>query len=76
MFKRLFSNLANDLVQELPAANKFGNKPVEYHYNDMFIFYPKKLTFQKIKSRYISDFKKNCNKNKAAGIDDLSGRFL
>ena len=41
MLKKLFSNLANDLVQTLPtAANKFGNKSVEDYYN-MFNFYPK-----------------------------------
>ena len=77
MFKKLFSNLANDLVQKLPAAaNKFGNKSAEDYYNDMFDFYPKKLTFQTIQTRYISDLLKNCDTNKAAGIDDLSGRFL
>ena len=30
MFKNFFSNLANDLVQKLPAAaNQFGDKSVE-----------------------------------------------
>ena len=57
------------------AANKFGNKSVEDYYNDMFNLYPKKLTFQAIQTRYISDLLKNCETNKAAGIDDLSGRF-
>ena len=75
MFKKLFSNLVNDLVQKLPKAAKFGNKSVEDYY-DMFNFYPKKLTFQTIQTRYISDLLKNCDTNKAAGIDDLSGRFL
>ena len=56
MFRELFSSLANDLVQKLPvAANKFGNKSVEDYYNDMFNFHPKKLTFQTIQTRYISD---------------------
>ena len=77
MLKKLFSNLANDLVQKLPAAaNNFGNKSVEDYYNDMFNFYPKKLTFQTIQTRYISDLLKHCDPNKAARIDDLSGRFL
>ena len=77
MFKKLFSNLANDLVQQLPAAgNKFGNISVEDYYNDMFNLYPKKLTFQTIQIRYISDLLKNCDINKAARIDYLSGRFL
>ena len=37
VFKKLFSNLANDLVQKLlAAAKKFGNKFVEDYYN-MFL---------------------------------------
>ena len=55
VFKKLFSNLANDLVQKLPAAaKKFGNKSVDY-YNDKFNLNPKKLTFQTIQTRYILD---------------------
>ena len=42
----------------------------------MFNFNPKKLHFQTIQTRYISDLLKNCDINKAAGIDDLSGTFL
>ena len=42
----------------------------------MFNLYPKKLTFQTIQTRYISDLLKNCDANKAVGIDELSGRFL
>ena len=77
MFKKSFSNLANDLIQKLPAAAKtFGNKSVEDYCNDMFKLNPKKLTFQTIQTRYISDLLKNCDINKAAGIDDLSGNFL
>ena len=49
MFKKLFSNLANDLVQKLPsAAKKFGNKSVEDYCNDMFNLNPKKWAFQTI----------------------------
>ena len=77
IFKKLFSNLANGLVQKLPAtANKFGDKSVGDYFNDMFNFYLKKLTFQTIETRYISDLLKNCDTNKAAEIDDLTGRFL
>ena len=39
MFKKLFSNLVNDLVQKLPMAhNKFGNKSIEDYYNDILTF--------------------------------------
>ena len=73
----MFSNLANSLVQKLPAAaKKFGNKSVKDYYNHMFNLNPRKLHFQTIQSRYISDLLKNCDIDKTAGIDDLSGRFL
>ena len=70
MFKKFFSNLANDLVQKLRAAvKKFGNiKSVEDYYNSMFNFNPKRLTFQTIQTKYISDLLKNCDISKAAGI--------
>ena len=42
----------------------------------MFNLNPKKIHFQTIQSRYISDLLKNCDINKATGIDELSGRFL
>ena len=42
----------------------------------MFNLNSKKLHFQAIQTRYISDLLKNCDINKAAGIDDLSGRFF
>ena len=71
MSKKLFSNLANDLVQKLPAA---ANKSVEDYY--MFKLYSKILSFQPIQTRYISDLLKNCDTNKAAETDDLSDRFL
>ena len=42
----------------------------------MFNLNSKKLTFQTIQSRYISNLIKNCDINKAGEIDDLTGRFL
>ena len=42
----------------------------------MFNLNPNKLTFQTIQARYTSDLIKNCDINKAAGIDNLSGRHL
>ena len=77
MFKKLFSNLANNLVKKpLAAAKKSGNKSVEDYFIDIFNLNPKKITFQTIQTRYISDFIKNYDTNKAAIIDDLSGRCL
>ena len=45
VFKKSFSNLAKNLVLELPVvAEKFGNKSVGDYYND--ILNPKRLIFQ------------------------------
>ena len=76
MFKKLFSNLANDLVQNLRAvAKKFGNKSVEDYYNNIFNLNLNKLPFQTIHTKYISDLLKNYDISKG-GIDNLFGRFL
>ena len=40
----------------------------------MFTLNPKRLNFQTIQTRYISDLLKNCDINKAAGIDNLCSR--
>ena len=36
----------------------------------------KKLNFQTVQPNIISNLLKSCNVNKAAGIDNVSGRFL
>ena len=77
VFKKLFSNLANNLVQKLPVvAEKFGNKSVEDYCNNIFNLNPKRITFQAIQTKYISDLLKICDKNKAVEIDNLCGNFL
>ena len=55
---------------------KLFSNLANHYYNDMFNLNPKKLTFQTIQTRYISDLIKNCDINKTAGNDDLSSRFL
>ena len=49
---------------------------MEGFYNDMFDLNPKRVTFQTIQTKYISNLLQNCDINKATGIDNLSGRFL
>ena len=60
VFKKLSSNLANNLVQKHPtAAKKFGNKSVEDYYNDMFNLNPNKLTFKTIPNQiHLISYKK------------------
>ena len=49
---------------------------IKINYLNYYKNIQKKITFQIIQTRYIPDLLKSCDKNKAAGIDDLSGRFL
>ena len=42
----------------------------------MFELSHNKLNFQTVQSSTISNLLQSCNVNKAAGIDDVSGRFL
>ena len=49
---------------------------VKDYYNDMFELSHNKLNFQKVQRNTISNLLKSCNVNKAAGIDNVSGRFL
>ena len=76
LFKKFYSSLANDLVQKLPvAARKFDIETVKNFYNKMFDLSHNKLNFQAVQSNAISNLVKAC-RNKAAEIDDISGRFL
>ena len=76
-FKKLYSILANDLVQQLPAAaRKFDIEAVKNYYRDMFDLSHNKLNFQTIQSNAISNLLKACNINKATGTEDVSGKFL
>ena len=77
LFKKFYSNLANDLVRKLPAASKkFDIEAVKDYYNDMFDLSHNKLNFQTVQPNTVSNLLKSCNVNKAAGIDNVSGRFL
>ena len=77
LYKKFYSNLANELVQKLPvAARKCDIEAVKNYYNDVFDLSHNKLNFQAVQSNTISNLLEACNINKAAGIDDVSGRFL
>ena len=57
------------------ASKKFDIEAVKDYYNDMFELCHK-LNFQTRKPNTISYLLKSCNVNKAARIDNVSGRFL
>ena len=77
LLKKFYSNLANDLLHKLPAGAKtIDIEALKIYYNDMFELSHNKLNFLTVQSNTISNFLKACNFNKAARIDDVSGRFL
>ena len=77
LFKKFYSILANDLVHKHPAASKkFDIEAAKDYYNDKFELSHNKLNFQTLQPNTIYSLLKSCNINKAAGIDNVSGRFL
>ena len=77
LFKKFYFNLANDLVQKFPAATKkIDIGAAKNYYNDMFELSHDRLNFKTVQSNTILNLLKECNVNKAAVIDDVSGRFL
>ena len=76
IFKKFFSGLASNLVSKLPKGpNKFGIDSVRIFYKKLNLD-RNKLTFQRVSSESIIKLLKCMDINKAAGIDNLSGRFL
>ena len=76
IFKDFFSKLANDLVEKLPVpTNKFGIDCIKNYYKNLnleencFILKP---TNEVVILKLLEDI----NPSKAAGLDNLSGKFL
>ena len=77
IFKNYFSGLAQKLVSELPLSpNIFNKSKIESYYSDNVM--SKDLNFQLLETypEKISSILKGLNPSKAAGIDNLSGKFL
>ena len=75
-FKKLFSNLAQNLIEKLPTGpNKFDINSVREIYKPLNLE-ENPFHFTKVSENTISDFLKELKTNKAAGIDNLLGRFL
>ena len=77
IFKKFYSTLADDLVKNLPPASSiFGLSLVCQYYNKTL-----KLPHTRFKFTFVSEdsvlrILKNMDENKAAGLDNLSGKFL
>ena len=76
IFKTFFANLASDLVAKLPSPpNIFSDHSTLDFYKD-FNISGNNFNFEKISEKHVFDQLVTMNPNKAAGIDNLSGRFL
>ena len=75
--KKFFCNLTSDLVDKLPLRfNKFGISSVRNYYQNILDLLPSKFNFSNVPEDFILKLLKDMNIDKAAGIDNLSGKFL
>ena len=76
-FKNFYANLALNLVNKLPhAPNKFDLDSVLAYYKRFLNTENQKFTFSPTSEEEILKLLTDTNPEKAAGIDNLSGRFL
>ena len=75
--KEFYCNLASDLVAKLlPPSNRFGITSVRKYYQDVLNLLPCKFKFSFVTEDFVLKLLKDMNIDKAAGIDNLSGKFL
>ena len=76
-FKEFYCNLAGDLLKKLPPpSNKFGITLVRNFYQTMLDQLPFKFKFSNVTEDLVFKLLNDMNPDKAAGIDNLSGKFL
>ena len=76
IFKSFFSNLAQNLVSKLPPSpNAFTESKVASYY-DYIKFKDLNFEFSETSPEKILNIFKDLNPSRAAGIDNLSGKFL
>ena len=72
---KFFSNLASDLVKKLPQpSNKFGIESVKRYYRN-YNLVNKDFTFNQVTEGAVMELLLSINTSKAAGLDNLSGKF-
>ena len=76
-FKEFYCNLAGDLLKKLPPpSNKFGITSVRNFYQTILDQLPFKFKFSNVTEDLVFKLLNDMNPDKAAGIDNLSGKFL
>ena len=68
--------MANDLLAKLPPpSGRFGITLVRKYYQNVLDLLPSWFTFSIISEELVLKLLKDMNVDKAAGIDNLSGKF-
>ena len=76
-FKDFYCNLASDLVEKLPPpSNKFGITSVRNYYQNTIGLFTSKYNFSNVTEDVVLRLLNEMNTDKAAGIDNLSAKFL
>ena len=76
IFKSFFSNLAQNLVSKLPPSpNVFTESKVAFYHDDIK-FKDLNFAFSETSPQKILNILKGLNPSKAAGIDNVFGKFL
>ena len=76
IFKSFFSNLAQNLVSKLPTSPNVFNEFKVASYHDDIKFKDLNFEFSGTSPKSILSILKDLNPSKAAGIDNLSHKFL
>ena len=77
IFKKFYSNLAENLVSKLSTdPNRFDIYFLKTFYKKKAKLPSSKFTLGQVSKEYILDILQNLEPNKAAGIDNISGKFL
>ena len=75
--KDFYCNLASDLLHKLPPpSKKFGITSVRNYYQTILNQLPFKFKFSNVTEDLVLKLLNDVNPDKAAGIDNLSGKFL
>ena len=76
IFKKFYSTLADDLVKNLsPASSIFVLSSVCQYYNKKLKLPNTRFKFTFVSEDSVLKILKNMDENKAAGLDNLSGKF-
>ena len=77
IFRNFYNSLADDLLSNLPPAPmRFGLPSVHQYYEKTLKLPRSNFKFDFVSEDYILKFLKNINEDKAAGIENLPGKFL